>query len=166
MTHNSRRVYEFGNPASLKIRSEATFRCYTEAIWLASEEIRKNGRNDIVVEEVIDSNIASAGVNGSQTRTEREVSQVDQDLTPGVDLLKVTVRGSQSLVFSLAVKKTMLVSQLLKQYCKKFEIDQERIKLMWLEFDGEKLEMGKMLKEYDEIEDEETVDVRERKADE
>lgn len=81
------------------------------------------------------------------------------------NLFHLTLRGSQTQVFAVAVKPTILISGLLRQYCKKFSIDAARMGRMWLEFDGEKLEAKKRLDQYaDEIENEETIDVREGKG--
>lgn len=175
MTYQSRKVYEFGTPSTLKIHSEATFKCYTKEIWLASENLRLN---PVITSDVIVGVAVAVASTSNSLERERETSVLPSNVptmnsnpeeeseatTTSIDLLKITIRGSSTQSFSLAVKKTMLVSQLLKQYCKKFEIlDLDRINKMWLEFDGEKLEGSKMLKDFDEIEDEETVDVREGK---
>lgn len=79
-------------------------------------------------------------------------------------LFRITIRGSRTQSLGLAVKPTTTLSALLSKYCKKYAVPPDRMSKMWLEYDGERLDLGKRLEDYgDEIEDEETIDIGEPK---
>lgn len=100
-----------------------------------------------------------AGLGATQNRDGSTEAELDPSL------LKVFIRGSATSILPLAIKPKTLLSVLLKKYCKNFEIPPARMKCMWLEFDGDELDGKLRVEDYDEIEDEETIDVREGQVD-
>lgn len=83
--------------------------------------------------------------------------------TTSTNLIRITLRGSSTQSLALAIKPSTTIATLLRQYCKKISIqDEVRRGNMWLEFDGERLGEEERVGET-EIEDETTVEVRERK---
>lgn len=90
------------------------------------------------------------------------LAQPDDPSSPAAptNLIKLTLRGSQTDILPLMVRPTMKISSLLKQYCKAFNVDSARREGMWIEFDGEKLDNGIGIGEVEDFEDEEVLDVR------
>ncbi|KAM0748626.1 hypothetical protein T439DRAFT_68851 [Meredithblackwellia eburnea MCA 4105] len=76
------------------------------------------------------------------------------------NLRRISIRGSQTMVLPIQAKVTTTVGQLIKRFCKEFDIDASCIPSMWMEFDGERLDSTATLGSIDDIEDEETIDVR------
>lgn len=175
LTYKQFRVYPFGTPKSLKIfKGPVEFTGYTEDVFELIEKKREEEKRRRKEEGDLES---EDGGNGKDDEvggggTSRQASALpldlenDSDSAAGHDpsLLRLTIRGSATQSLSLALKPSTLISSLLKAYCKKFDVSKERMKKMWIEFDGEKLEGKKRLEEFEgEIEDEETVEVREGK---
>lgn len=177
-THKSHIVYSFGNASSLQIFHLAEFRAYTKEIYehavvrsrLDRVATGKEHDLDPVASSPIPKELpaVAAGV-GRERSVTREASFAPGaggaagEGSPGggrAGLFKISVRGSEKNVLSLAVKPTTTVATLLRRYCKHFEVPQDKADKAWAEFDGERIEGGKRLEEVDELEEEETIDVR------
>lgn len=130
-------------------------------VWEKMEAARKEGR--VLGAPAEETPVASQEASGPAAAAGGD----DDDEQEGgqSQLFRITIRGSATQSVALAVKPSTLISSLLSKYCKKFSIPDDRQKRMWLEFDGDRLDSGKKLEDYEgEIEDEETVDVGEAKG--
>lgn len=156
LCYRNRQVFPFGTPKSLRIIGTADFKGYTRVVWDKLEKRKERAVSQSLEEADL------ARPTGEQDSGDKEV---DENGAPEradaalAGLLRITVRGSQTQSLGLAVKPSTSMSQLLGRYCRKFSIPPERGERMWLEFDGEQLDLTKRLEEYDEIEDEDTIDV-------
>lgn len=119
LTHNDHRVYPFGTPRSLKIFPSADFRGYTKEVWAKVLAAKTRVGKQEVLEENVEEEVV-----------EEELENKEEKL------FKITVRGSALKVLPLAVRRTILLSALLKQYCRTFKVPDEVIATMWMEFDG------------------------------
>ncbi|KAI5481124.1 small ubiquitin-related modifier, SUMO domain protein [Pseudohyphozyma bogoriensis] len=156
LVYRSQRVWPFANPNILKIIHQADFKCYMKEVWEYVQEESKRGHQVPEDEE-----------KEEEEEVVEEVEKGDEDGDEGgggaPGLFNISIRGSQTQVLSLAVKPTTTIAVLLKQYCKKFGIDDGKMAKMWVEWEGEKLDKEKTIGSYDEIEEEETIEVREPK---
>jgi hypothetical protein len=158
LCYRNRQVFPFGTPRSLRIFVSADLKGYTRELWDKLEQRRERAvspqkqdaddADELVVNDSAPGDDATEDIATGDTGT--SIS----------GMLRVTVRGSQTQSLGLAVKPSTLVSQLLSRYCRKFSVPSEQAIRMWLEFDGEQLDSSKRLEDYDEIEDEDTIDVR------
>lgn len=126
LRYQTRKVYDFGTPASLKIFTSADMLGYTTDI--DAKVTARRARTD-----ASDPDGTASAAEGDDEDDDDEGSK-SQVVAAG--LFKVVVRGSASMVLPLAVRPTIRISALLKSYCKKFKIAPERASSMWLEFDG------------------------------
>lgn len=170
-------VYPFGTPKSLRIFGSATLQAYMQETW-----DKLKARNLLEVEAAnnsratsMDPSAADADAEGTSGDAVMDESQAYHDggksaLEPpsvevASDAFHITLRGSSSQTVAFAVKPSTSLSTLLQRYCRKFDIAPQRAAAMWLEFDGERLDLGKRIQDYaGEIEDDETVDVHEPRS--
>lgn len=130
LRYQTRKIYDFGTPASLKIFASADMLGYTTDI--DGKVTARRAKADGLGADASDpDDAASPADSHADDDDEGPKTQI-----VAAGLFKVLVRGSASMVLPLAVRPTIRISALLKSYCKKFKVGPERASSMWLEFDG------------------------------
>ncbi|KAK4704912.1 hypothetical protein P7C70_g1297, partial [Phenoliferia sp. Uapishka_3] len=184
-TYRDSRLYDFGTPKSLQILHAGDLRAYTNEIYtkVQKKKIERSYSKEKdavdVEEEELDPKFYAQPVPRDRSVT-REPSMTpaaamrasaapagcgSDDDGPAAGTIRLSIRGSATMVLGLMVKpETTTVAQILRRYCKKFEIEPARAAKMWTELDGDRLDGAKTLSSYEDIEDETLIEVREPKS--
>lgn len=157
--YNTSRVYSYGTPASLRLYGDAHFQGYHKLVYEKIQAIKVATASTATRTTDLDLDVGVNEVDG-RVGGEEEAEEIATVAQAG-DLFRITIRGPLGATLPLAVKRTTLVSTLLKQYCKHFKVAD--MTKAWLEFDGEKLNLGDRIGEG-EVEDEETIDFKQSKV--
>lgn len=174
MTYDDRLVYRFGNPATLKLIATGDFKCYTKEVYMKLEQnktARMEARAGRRARGEDDDEDSLPPVSREPSRALGRAAEAvraggggdESDDEARGSLISITIRGSPTMELSIAVKPSTTIASLLRRYCRKHEIAPERAVRMWIEYEGEKLDAALALSTYDDIESEDTVDVREAK---
>ncbi|KAK4047626.1 hypothetical protein OIV83_005284 [Microbotryomycetes sp. JL201] len=175
MRHDGRQIMRFGTPRSLGMFGQVEIKAYEAHVWNKLEERRRQAllapierppaMNELAPSETR-ADYGGLGVpqhDAERARTESP-SANDNGLVDS-NRFRITLRGSDKQSLPLAVKRTTQFATLLNRYCKKFGVPADKVSRLRIEFDGERVNLTKMIEDYeDDIEDDSVVDVIETKV--
>ncbi|KAK4051767.1 hypothetical protein OIO90_004591 [Microbotryomycetes sp. JL221] len=183
LRYENRSILPFGTPDSLGMFGQVKIEAYDSLVWDKLEQHRRQRLvyvptgDDMGTGHDDSDEIVVTGGDDFERRDDITLTaypQIDQSrggiVAPGSpfgdsDLFRITLRGPGNKSLPLAVKRRTLLSVLLKQYVKKFDIDEATAMRLKLEFDGERLDLTKRIEDYeDDVEDDSVVDVLELRA--
>lgn len=163
ITHRQLRVYPFGTPKSVEIFHSGDLKAFPQEVYHKLERSKKervitskpdssepedeDGDEDLGDVDDLLQRARSVTREASVARAEPDDPTANSDgegAAPG-GTIRVTVRGSQTMTLGLVVKPTTTVVQLLRHYCRHFEIDLAELPGMWAEFEGERLDSASLL---------------------
>lgn len=169
LTYDFHEVIPYAKPSTFKILPGSTFNLrgwHRPAFerWKADRNARRNEPVSPVRQAGADS--LAQPTPPSATRAEAQDDDgpepEQEDDGPREGHIRLTLRGPQASVH-VQVKPTKGIDKLLQHYFKTQGIEPNRQHRFWLELEGEKLNLKKTVGDYEDLEDEETIDVREKK---
>lgn len=162
VTHNRRRVYPYAKPASLNFRAG---QFYTLKAWpraLHDQLVAERGSGSFLLDDPNASpepGTTSPPAAVGEEDGAAEADRSDED-GPREGYLRLTLKeagGRREL--GVQVKPTKLAGKVLEHWCRQFGVDAVAQARMWLECEGERIELDRGIGECDEVEDEVQVDV-------
>lgn len=162
LIYERRRAYPFATPSSLNMRPGGTYavQAWKRQDW-EGRDVERDDSPPPVAPPLLQPVPAALGLGPALAVPERARSHVPS--SPPTDSqssgLKLTLRGPNKAECHLQVPPETRILKLLRQYWRKHNVPAACQEGTWLEFDGERLERGKTVGEY-EVEDEEVLDFR------